>query len=516
MTDCSFILEPLAVSELTSLANLPSLNYTNQDFYSMKTRLVTYIQEQFINDFADFVEGDLGIMLIENWAFLADTLSFKIDQIVNELFIDTVVELENAFRMSKLIGFMPTPPIAASAMFSATIQSPLPTDIVIPSGMRFDLATSGTPLSYELFAADANNNPIFNQDIVIPAGDITNTSIVGLEGQTVINSFTSNGAINQTYTLTTVPVLFDSVSVTVDGQTWNLVDFFSDSKNRPEYRVEFDSLWTGYVMFGNGAAGRVPSLGSQIQVTYRTGGGTRGNVITGFITGQRGVDVPGFNFSVAVTFRNYTKGDFGYDGDTIDDIRRKLPRFAKTQDRAVTGEDYKTLGDQFVSPYNGQIGKSLAALRNYGCAGNIVDLYVLAKVGTNGLEEASDQLKAELGAYMEQKKMMTDFLCIRDGVIVLVDVIIDVTVDRFFRKFQDEIEAKIKTRINDFFVLSSWEYGQPLRDTDVIRSMSDIREIKTMDVTFTTSDPNNGGSIVSTKYFEIIRNDNVVINLMFE
>lgn len=117
MGDCAFVLEPLSVSELSSLANLPNLNYTNQDFHSMKTRLVTFIQEKFVDDFSDFIEGDLGIMLIENWAFLADTLSFKMDQIVNELFIDTVTELENIFRLSNLIGFKPIPPIASRLCF---------------------------------------------------------------------------------------------------------------------------------------------------------------------------------------------------------------------------------------------------------------------------------------------------------------------------------------------------------------------------------------------------------------
>src|SRR5579859_359025 len=193
MTDCSFVLEPLASSDVTSLANLPSINYTNQDFYSMKTRLISYIQENFVNDFADFVESSLGIMLIENWAFLADTLSFKMDQIVNELFIDTVTELDNAFRLCNLVGFQPTPPIAATAMFSATLQTPLATDLTIPSAMKIDIASSGTPISFELYPSDQNNNPIFNQDIVIPSGQTINTAIVGLEGQTVNDTFTSDG-----------------------------------------------------------------------------------------------------------------------------------------------------------------------------------------------------------------------------------------------------------------------------------------------------------------------------------
>lgn len=516
MSDCNFVLEPLAKSDVISSSNLPNLYYVNQDFNSMKTRLVTLIQEQFPDDFTDFVESNLGIMLIENWAFLADTLSFKMDQIVNELFIDTVSELENAFRLSKLVGFNPIPPVASKAMFSATIQTPLVTDLIIPSGMKIDITSSGQPLTYEIFASDSNNNPIFEQDIILPSGQVTNTSIVGLEGETREDVFISDGLPNQAVALTISPVIFDSIRVDIDGQRWEKVDFFTDSKGRNEYRVEFDSSWTGFVIFGNGKAGRVPNSGSQVLVTYRTGGGTRGNIISGFIETQRGFNVPGFNFAISVTFRNYTKGDFGYNGDTLEDIRRKIPFFVKTQDRAVTGEDYKTLMDQYASPYNGQIGKSLAVLRNYGCAANIIDLYILAKDGTNGLTEASDQLKIELLEYMEGKKMLTDNICVRDGVIIATDIILEITINKAFRKFQDELVSKVKFKLTTFFALSNWEYGKSLKDSEVMRSLSDMKEIIDISVSFTTEDPDNGGSIVTAKYYQIIRDDATTINLVFE
>lgn len=514
-SDCSFVLEPLSQSDLTALANLPNLNYTNQDFYSMKTRLVTYIQEQFVDDFNDFVEGDLGIMLIENWAFIADTLSFKMDQIVNELFIDTVSELENAFRLADLVGFNPTPPIAAKAMFSATIQTPLQTDLVIPGALALDVSANGQTLTFELFPADANDNPVFDQDIIIPSGQTTNTAIVGLQGSTIVDSFTGSGQPNQIFTLTQSPVIFDSVRVDVDGQRWDQVPYFTDSKGRNEYRLDFDSTWIGFVIFGNGQAGRSPSAGSQVNITYRVGGGTIGNIITGFISTQRGFAVPGFNFSVPVTLNNYTSGQFGYNGDTIDDIRRKLPQYINTQNRAVTGLDYKTLADQFVSPYNGQIGKAVATLRNYGCAANVIDLYVLANDGAGGLIEASDNLKAELSDYMEGLKMLTDYLCIRDGVVISVDVSLDVTIDKFYRKFQDEIQTKITQRVNAFFLLPNWEYGQSLREGDLLRYLADMKEVKSIDVTFTTADPNNSGNIVVASFYEIIRLDSITINLVF-
>ena len=97
--NCPFDVTPLDQSLPVKPPYIANLNYTNQDFWSFKARLVQYIQEKFADKFNDFVEGDLAIMLMENYAFIGDTLSFKIDQIANEIFIDTVTELENAFRL---------------------------------------------------------------------------------------------------------------------------------------------------------------------------------------------------------------------------------------------------------------------------------------------------------------------------------------------------------------------------------------------------------------------------------
>ena len=130
--NCPFEIKPYANSNTIKNEKILNLNYTNQDFWSMKTRLVQFIQERFgdngtvlPNTFNDLVEGSIAIMLMENWAFIADTLSFKMDQMVNELFIDTVTEPDNAFRICQLVGFKPTPPIPASSMWTATIMWPM-------------------------------------------------------------------------------------------------------------------------------------------------------------------------------------------------------------------------------------------------------------------------------------------------------------------------------------------------------------------------------------------------------
>ena len=511
INNCPFDVTPYAKSEITVKPVVFNLNYTNQDFWSMKNRLVAFIQQKFGDKFSDFVESDISIMLIENWAFIADTLSFKMDQIANEIFIDTVTEKENAFRLANLVGFRPQPPIAARAMFSATIQNPLGTDLVIPTPLDISVVSGGQSITYELFPADQNNQPIFDQDIIIPAGNVVNASVVGLEGKTITEDYIGDGNINQTYETTEIPVLFDSVRITVDGVVWQRVDFFTDSQPRKEFRVEYDSDYRAFVIFGNNKTGLIPPTGSSIKLTYRKGGGTIGNIISGSIETQTIINMDDLTFPVPITYTNYTRGEFGYEGDTIDDIRDKLPRYIRMQDRLVTGMDYKTFADMFATPYSGQIGKSVAVLRNYGCAANIIDLYILQKDSVFTLSVASSTLKNELQDAIEERKIFTDYVCIKDGKIVTVDMDIEVVVSRSYRKFEDEIREKINRRVSEFFALANWEYGETLRDLDLLKKISDITQVDRYEISFTTDDPNNSGSVVTTKFNEIIVLDNTNI-----
>lgn len=522
LNNCPIDLTPYDVAGLTKNPNFVNLNYTNQDFWSLKDRLIKFIEERFgpngsvlPNTFNDFVESDLGIVLIENQAFIGDTLSFKIDQTANEIYTDTVTEVENMFRIAKSVGFQPQPPIAATSFWTGSIISPLTTELRISTPVLVQYVAQGVNVNLELFQTDSENNPLFDQDIVFPVGTTRINNVIGIEGRTTTDEFTGTGAVGQSYQLGTPSVIFNSIRVLIDGIQWTQVDYFTDSQPRREFRVEYDSDWNAFIIFGNNRAGLIPSSGSVISVTYRFGGGTIGNVVVGTLNHQEQVDVPGFLTTITANFTNYTTGKNGYNGDTIEDIRRKMPRYLKTQDRAVSGEDYKTFADQFATAYFGQVGKSTAVLRNYGCAANIVDIYILALNGTNGLIDPSDDLKIALKEALEPKKMFTDFVCVRSGVVLNVDVSIDVTIDKFYRKFELSLRNKISTRIDTFFSLNNWEFHQALKAVDITKALADLSEIQSADVNLSTVDPNNSGSIVTTKFYEIIRPDQITISFIY-
>lgn len=523
MNNCDKTLKPYNQSDQNKEPSFKNLNYTHQDFWSLKERLREFMLERFgpdgteiPNTFNDFIESSIAIMEMEKMAFIGDTLSFKIDQQFNENFLSSVTQVENAFKIAKQFGMIPQPPISARSFWVASISTPIEKDIIIPTPINIETSNGQKQIRIELFPADSEGNPIFDQDIIISAGKFENKSVVGLEGFSLENEFSGDGEISQVLNLTNGPVIYDSVRVYVNGSAWESVDYFTDSQPRKEYIVEYDSQFNAYIKFGNNRAGLIPSKGSRILIYYRVGGGTQGNIVTDYIEAQRQVFVQGLKFNIPILYRNYTKGEFGYNGDGIEEIRRKLPKFLKTQDRIVSIDDYKNFSDIFTTPYQGQIGKSTAVLRHYGCSANIIDLYVLARDGEVNLNQASNELKVALLDAIEEKKMITHDVCIKDGFIVYTDVVIDIKLDRKYRKFELENQNIVDRLVSEFFILESWDYNKDLKSNDLIKEISSVREFNEIDITFITDDEDNSGQMVISKFYEIIRPDDIQISFIYE
>lgn len=498
-----------------------NLIYTNQDYGSLKARIMEIIQHNFNKEFTDFSESSLAMMLVELWAFLADQLSFKIDQIANELFIDTVTELANITRLANLVGFKPLPPTPAKAMFSIGVNNVVSSDLFIDTPLEISFHAGGYGEKYmELYQVDENNNPIFGNDIVIPAGVSFINNVIGIEGRTNYKLVEGTGQPWQQIPLAVPNILWGSVAVTVDDIQWKEVEFFTGWQAMPEFRVEYLEKYQAVVVFGDNKTGLIPPKGSVVKIAYRVGGGDAGNIITGAINQTVTVHVAGLRQMVTCNVSNYTRGEGGYNGDTLEEIRAKIPIYLKTQDRAVTGEDYKTICESFTSSINGSVGKAAVSLRNQGCAGNIVDIFILAKDGPIGLTKASDALKNELSQELSKKKMFSDTVCIRNGEIILTDMTINMTVKSINRQNEGLIREKAYRRIGNLLALSNFEFGQSLKDSDIIKSVADIKEIDNVDVSFTTHRSIEEGhgsiSVVSVNFWEIIRPDNIAVNINYK
>jgi hypothetical protein len=116
---------------------------------------------------------------------------------------------------------------------------------------------------------------------------------------------------------------------------------------------------------------------------------------------------------------------------------------------------------------------------------------------------------------LEEKKMMTDIICIKDGEVLEVDVSVEVTISKTNRKFEQEIKENVERKINEFFDINNWEFDMDLKESDLVKYLASVKNTISFDALFITNDDDNSGNLVVTKYFQIIRPDTIAVSFMY-
>ncbi len=99
--------------------------------------------------------GDLGLQVLEWWAYLGDVLTFYNERIANESYLRTAVRSSSVANLVALLGYEPAPGIAAAGNVAAMRSAGYPNEpLVIPAGLRLSsVATPGA--AAQTFEADA-------------------------------------------------------------------------------------------------------------------------------------------------------------------------------------------------------------------------------------------------------------------------------------------------------------------------------------------------------------------------
>lgn len=82
--------------------------------------------------------SDFSIALLDAWAVSLDILTFYQERFANEAFLRTAVDQRSVFELARLIGYVPSPGVSASAILAFTLSSAVgsPDHVLIPTGTR--------------------------------------------------------------------------------------------------------------------------------------------------------------------------------------------------------------------------------------------------------------------------------------------------------------------------------------------------------------------------------------------
>jgi len=526
-------------SDFLKLVSVPEekrsdlINYTANDFYSLKNALIEYVKSVYPLDYNNFAESDLGIMLLELVAYMGAVTSLKSDLLANEVLIRTSRNRNNIKKLLELIGVRMKGPISAAAnakiILDTTPWSVSSDYVEIAFSNRVKQITSpedGGALTYTLYKVATNGLvDLANSDgsillYLTEATDFISLSgsarvfdnLVLLEGAFVKEqgTFTSPDSIKN-ITLSRSPVVEQSVQVFVNGGTgtsgvYSQVEnvFFASGSNSKVFQLISNDDFAATVVFGDDTLGLSPSVGDTYTIFYRVGGGTRGNIQKEILnTPATLTKMPG-SVSVNGTLENTSQGTGGADAETVEHAKRYAPLTFRRQDRIVTIEDFRTFANSFISQY-GSTGKATASVRRaYGSA-NIIDVYVLEKASTSQLRKATPTFKKQLLDAIAEKKMLTDEIVVVDGLIRTVDLVITLRIEKKYQGNEELIKLKARDKILAYFNVDNNDFGKSLIANNLIRTLFDVSEIR-----FATVD--NYNQIITIDFNEIIQLNNLTLN----
>lgn len=307
----------------------PILDYSNKDFDSIRARLFNLISSVFPEWTSQSV-SDFGNILVDLFAFVGDVLGFYLDNHALESKISTATQRRSLVSLAKLLNFTPSGATAATADCLITLASVPSNDVTFPAGTIARTLAVTNPVEFQLLS-----------DAVIPSATNPPQITTTVENsKTFQEVFPVTGLASQQVTLGETPFLDNTETVSAGNGAYTKVDNFLDSTSTDRhYTVAVDQNNRARITFGDGTLGELPT--GTITVSYRTGGGSAGNVEAGTIQRLVGSFTDAVGTTVIPSITNALAATGGGPRDGIETIRQEAPQSLRVLNRTVSREDYE-------------------------------------------------------------------------------------------------------------------------------------------------------------------------------
>jgi hypothetical protein len=247
----------------------PSVDYTSKDFDALRVRLMALLQSVF-PDWSDFSVASFGNLLLEMYAFVGDVVTFYLDTQARESRLVTATQRRNVIALARMLGYKLYGARAATAEVTFTLARSPSAQVTIPAGSTIRTQEVTEPIRFQLLA-----------DVTIAAGAAPPRAMGVVEAsQAHTQLFDSRGLADLDILLDYTPYLDGSAVVSAANGSYSEVDsLLGSGPNDRHYVLLVDQNDRATIRFGDGTNGAPPT--GTVQVAYKTGGGSDGNVDAG-------------------------------------------------------------------------------------------------------------------------------------------------------------------------------------------------------------------------------------------
>jgi hypothetical protein len=264
-------------------------DFRSYDFENLRRVIITYLRENYPEDFNDYVESSEYMALIDAVAFLGQSLAFRIDLASRENFIELAETKESVLRIARMLSYNAKRTVASTGLLKFVSVST--TDTLIDS--------NGKNLAQQLITWNDPTNANWLEQFltVLNSAMADNTEFGRSQGSAIIQG------------IPTEQYRFRTVSADVP--------LFSFSKTVASRNMSFEIVSTAFKNSEN-IYEEPPVPGNQLGFIYKNDGSGPGSANTGFfIQFKQGtleladfrVDVPTTNEKIAVDAGNINNDD---------------------------------------------------------------------------------------------------------------------------------------------------------------------------------------------------------------
>lgn len=133
---------------------LASLPRQARGFGEARARMLASVAQQpALRGWTGEAEQDLGVMLLDMWAYVTEIMQFYDAKITDEFYLRTARRPVSTHRIIKLLGYKPAPATAAEAMLIAEVTKPDPIQVPAASGFRSDAFGDEPPQVFQTLEA---------------------------------------------------------------------------------------------------------------------------------------------------------------------------------------------------------------------------------------------------------------------------------------------------------------------------------------------------------------------------
>lgn len=461
--------------------NTPGFDFASRDYENIRRDLLSRAS-QVTPEWVDRDASDFGMLFVDLWSYMGDIIHYYIDRAAGESFITTATQRESVLALSNLFDYTPFTRTPAQAIVYVSNTSSA--SVTIPDNTVFVGSSENGTLDY-----------FTTSSVSLNAGQ-TSVAITVTEGKRIFEEVVTNsssGQINQRYALSKVDVVPTSVQVYVyeDGLTpvaWNRVnDVALSATGSSVYSVNVNADNETEIVFGNRITGRVPPTNSKITVSYNTTSGAAGNIAQNKILTFKSSQPSG----VAVVSSSAATG--GSSGETIDSIKTALRAKIRSQNRAVTLQDFVDLTTQVSGVYKA-VAKYEA--NSDPTSGGSVTVYGLPYVSdyTNygsASVGVSASVRNEITALIQPKAML-GVTVVAGSAITLRPKSITATVYVDDTYVANSVKIAVENALNNLFEIAIVDFGSSLKLGDVYRTIHAVEGVLYADgVSLSGTDPSN-------------------------